>query len=147
MGQAYTFWTPALVQSMRIFLPTVKAGLLDYTGPSGQETPYTGLTHTLCVSDSRDASNSLWRGRPHLTNMYGKRFGLYHTGVNVLQIPRLGGLEETLLHLEAYVTRMRGAFYDVYFEIMKISGHWTKRSGKFEFFATSDGKANSVTLT
>jgi hypothetical protein len=83
-------------------------------------------------------------GDPHLTNMYGQRFDLYRPGVHVLlQIPRWAGLEGTLLRLEADARRM-GACSELYFQALGISGIWTNRSGKLEFFAKSADKPNSM---
>lgn len=86
-------------------------------------------------------------GDPHLTNMYGQRFDLYLTGVHVLlQIPRWVGLERTLLRLEADARRV-GACSELYFQALGISGIWTNRSDKLEFFAKSDGEPNSMKWT
>mmetsp|Transcript_62204 Transcript_62204/g.165542 ORF Transcript_62204/g.165542 Transcript_62204/m.165542 type:complete len:357 (+) Transcript_62204:105-1175(+) len=87
-------------------------------------------------------------GDPHLTNMYGEHFDLYRSGVNVLlQIPRWTGAEQTLLRLEADARRMGGACSDVYFQIVKISGHWTNQTAPLEFFASSDDKPNHMEWT
>jgi len=72
--------------------------------------------------------------------MYGERFDLYRTGINVLlQIPRWAGPQQTLLLLEADTRRM-GACSDVYFQIVQISGAWTNQSESLRFFASPDDK-------
>mmetsp|Transcript_28578 Transcript_28578/g.76271 ORF Transcript_28578/g.76271 Transcript_28578/m.76271 type:complete len:747 (+) Transcript_28578:89-2329(+) len=75
-------------------------------------------------------------GDPHLANMFGERFDLYRTGLNVLlQIPRWAGPQQTLLLLEADTRRMGGTCSDVYFQVVKISGAWTNHTDALEFFA------------
>jgi len=86
-------------------------------------------------------------GDPHLTNMFGQRFDLYRTGVNVLfQIPREVSAQHALLHVEADARRI-GTCSDVYFQIVNISGAWARQSERHEFFATADKKSNSMTWT
>jgi hypothetical protein len=79
--------------------------------------------------------------------MYGERFDLYRTGVNVLlQVPRWARPWQTLLLLEAD-TRRIGACSDVYFQVVRISGAWTNQSEGLEFFASPGDKPNSMTWT
>jgi len=89
-------------------------------------------------------------GDPHLTNMYGERYDLYQTGVQVLlQIPRKNflGPRRTLLRLEADARRIGSVCSDVYFQVVKISGHWTNQTAPLEFFASSDDKPNHMEWT
>jgi hypothetical protein len=80
--------------------------------------------------------------------MFGERFDLYRTGVNVLlQIPRWVGPQQTLLRLEADARRVGVGCSDVYFQFVAISGLWTNRSGRIEFFAKSGHKPNRMTWT
>lgn len=79
--------------------------------------------------------------------MFGERFDLYRTGVNVLlQIPRWAGPQQMLLLVEADTRRM-GACYDVYFQMVKISGAWTNQSESLRFFASGDDKSSSMIWT
>jgi len=79
--------------------------------------------------------------------MHSERFDLYRTGVHVLlQIPRWASPQQTLLRLEADATRM-GVCSELYFQALGISGNWTNRSDKIEFFAKSDAKPNSMKWT
>jgi len=87
-------------------------------------------------------------GDPHLTNMYGERYDLYRTGVNVLlQIPQRNflGPRRSLLRMEADARRIGSECSDVYFQIVTISGSWTNRSGKLRVFAKkSEGTPNRM---
>jgi len=87
-------------------------------------------------------------GDPHLTNMYGERFDLYRTGVNVLlRIPQKAAPERTLLLVEADTQLMGTACSDLYFQVVSISGSWTNQSDSLQVFAKSDGRPNSMKWT
>jgi len=87
-------------------------------------------------------------GDPHLTNMYGERFDVYRTGVIILlQIPRMVGPQDTLLHLEADARRLGDACSEVFFQTVRISGAWTNQSAGITFFAKSSDRPNRMAWT
>jgi hypothetical protein len=140
-----------MTPSVRWTLLTVEKRVNTITGiPSTHGTPSFGNIVALApsVTPAPTPGGVSGVGDPHLTNMYGERFDLYRSGVHVLlQIPRWGGPEQTLLRLEADAMRTGGACSDVYFQTMQISGHWTNRSRALKFSAESSDKPNSMKWT
>jgi len=139
--------------------PTPSPTLLAASSPTPLPTPLPTTSPTASPSPSPTSSppstataplpslgGVSGTGDPHLVNMFGERFDLYRTGLNVLlQIPRWAGPQQTLLLLEADTRRMGGTCSDVYFQIVKISGAWTNQTDVLEFFAnTSDNHPSSM---
>jgi len=139
--------------------PTPSPTLLAASSPTPLPTPLPTTSPTASPSPSPTSSppstataplpslgGVSGTGDPHLVNMFGERFDLYRTGLNVLlQIPRWAGPQQTLLLLEADARRMGGTCSDVYFQIVKISGAWTNQTDVLEFFAnTSDNHPSSM---
>jgi len=86
-------------------------------------------------------------GDPHLTNIYGERYDLYRTGVNVLlRIPSTSYRKgRMLLRMEAESRHIGTECSETYFQIVKISGPWTNRSGTLKVFAKkSEGTPNQM---
>jgi len=139
-GQTITSITPAMIDER------LKADALNATVTNADSTGTTNLVAQAPVPTPAPTPQFVAGvGDPHLVNMFGERFDLYRTGVNVLlQIPRWVGPEQTLLHLEADAARIGGACSDVYFQVVRISGHWANESGSLEFFASANREPSSL---
>lgn len=79
-------------------------------------------------------------GDPHLVNMYGQKFDIFHTGVHTLiRVPKLEG-SRTLLKVSADVQQFGGACADLYFRAMNLTGRWVPRKKGLFFTAQRKSK-------
>jgi hypothetical protein len=83
-------------------------------------------------------------GDPHLVNMYGQKFDIFHTGVHTLiRVPKLEG-SRTLLKVSADVQQFGGACADLYFRAMNLTGTWVPRKKGLFFTAQRKSKQYSA---
>ena len=79
-------------------------------------------------------------GDPHLVNMYGQKFDIYHTGVHTLiRVPKTDA-GRTMLKVAADVQQFGGAGADLYFREMNITGRWVPRKKGLFFNAQRKSK-------
>jgi len=72
-----------------------------------------------------DSDSSSAVGDPHLQNVHGEKFDLMKPGRYVLiNIPRGGDVDNTLLRVEADARRLGGHCADMYFQELNITGSW-----------------------
>ncbi|CAK0852788.1 unnamed protein product [Prorocentrum cordatum] len=119
---------------------------IERTGaPSGKAVPGGGDEIERKRRARRDDAASGF-GDPHLTNMHGEHFDLYKQGVHTLiEVPRRARPEDVLLRVDADALRLGAACEDLYFEVVNITGRWTRLDGGLQFFAQSGADNRSWT--
>ncbi|CAK0852785.1 unnamed protein product [Prorocentrum cordatum] len=113
---------------------------IERTGaPSGKAVPGGGDEIERKRRARRDDAASGF-GDPHLTNMHGERVYGWRPpqGVHTLiEVPRRARPEDVLLRVDADALRLGAACEDLYFEVVNITGRWTRLDGGLQFFAQS----------
>jgi len=102
--------------------------------PSGEAAPGPGASLRKARARRDEAASGL--GDPHLTNMHGEHFDLYKPGVHALiVVPRRARPEDVLLRVEADAQRLGAACEDLYFQVVNVTGRWSRRDGGLQFSA------------
>lgn len=87
-------------------------------------------------SSNSDTSSAV--GDPHLQNVHGETFDLMKPGMHVLiNIPRGGDVDNTLLRVEADARKLGRQCADMYFQELNITGSWAyaKQAGGLHYQA------------
>ncbi|CAK0852789.1 unnamed protein product [Prorocentrum cordatum] len=102
----------------------------------------------LCLGTSF-AAFLLWRAEragEGAGDVARSHFDLYKQGVHTLiEVPRRARPEDVLLRVDADALRLGAACEDLYFEVVNITGRWTRLDGGLQFFAQSGADNRSWT--